>query len=179
MAADRENGRDKEKGRGERWVRAKRSLRFFYLRLLRLKGQPEEVAGGMAIGVFIGMTPTVPLYTVLAVLIAFIMRKSKLAAALGVWIANPFFLPFIYILDYKVGQAITGIQAPSFIFKDFSFAHFLNLGWNISGPLLLGGAVTGGILAVPAYFLTKRVVILYRKKRQKRLNRIGLAPKTT
>jgi len=179
MPLDWGNGRDRRMGTGERWVRWKRSLRFFYLRLLRLKGQPEEVAGGMAIGVFIGMTPTVPLHTVLAVLIAFILRKSKLAAALGVWVANPFFLPFIYILDYKVGQSLTGIEAPSFIFKDFSLSQFLDLGWDISCPLLLGGVVTGGILAVPSYFITKRVILLYRKKRQKRLDRVDFSSKTT
>ncbi|MDO8957050.1 MAG: DUF2062 domain-containing protein, partial [Deltaproteobacteria bacterium] len=107
----------------ERWGRWKRNLRFLYLRLLRLKGKPQEVAGGVAIGVFVGMTPTVPLHTVLAVLIALILKKSKLAAALGVWVANPFFLPFIYLLDYKVGQVLTGANPPSLAMSNFSVPH--------------------------------------------------------
>ncbi len=66
--------------------------------------EPEKVAGGMAIGVAIGLTPTIPLHLVLGVFIAFLLGKSKLAAALGSQVANPFFFPFIYILDYRLGQ---------------------------------------------------------------------------
>lgn len=152
----------------ERWERGKRNLRLLYLRLLRLKGQPQEVAGGVAIGVFIGMTPTVPLHTVLAVLIAYILKKSKLAAALGVWVANPFCLPFIYLLDYKVGQALTGANAPTLALSNFSIAHLLQVGWNISYPLLFGGLVTGFLCAIPSYFITKRLILLYQARRRQR-----------
>jgi len=175
--------RDNELGwrtRGkERWTRWKRNFRLFYLRLLRLKGQPGEVAGGVAIGVFVGMTPTVPLHTVLAVLFAFLLKKSKLAAALGVWVANPFFLPFIYILDYKVGQALTGAPDPSFSLSNFSFPRLIELGWHVSYPLLFGGIVNGFILAIPSYFITKQIILLYREKRRKRPEGIDVHPKTT
>jgi uncharacterized protein (DUF2062 family) len=151
-----------------RWDRWKRNLRLLYLRLLRLKGKPQEVAGGVAIGVFIGMTPTVPLHTVLAVIISLILRKSKLAAALGVWVANPFFLPFIYVLDYKVGQGITGATPPSLAMSNFSIPGLVQLGWDISYPLLLGGTVTGFLCAIPSYFITKRIILLYQEKRRQR-----------
>src|SRR4030042_5767416 len=127
----------------ERWGRWKRNLRFLYLRLLRLKGKPQEVSGGVAIGVFVGMTPTVPLHTVLAVLIALILKKSKLAAALGCWVANPFFLPFVYLLDYKVGRAVTGAAGPNLLFANFSIPHLIELGWNIYYPLFIGGGIFG------------------------------------
>jgi uncharacterized protein (DUF2062 family) len=163
----------------DRWVRWKRSLRLLYLRLMRLKGQPEEVAGGMAIGVFVGMTPTVPLHTVLAVAIAFLMKKSKLAAAVGVWIANPLILPLIYWLDYKVGRLITGKNPPSFAVSDFALSRLVGLGWEISYPMFIGGLVTGALFGIPSYFITKRVVILYREKRRKRSDKIGFSSKTT
>jgi len=155
----------------ERWAKAKRSLRLLYLRLMRLKGQPKEVAGGMAIGVFVGMTPTVPLHTVLAVLIALILKKSKLAAALGVWVANPFMLPFIYFLDYKVGQLLTGADAPSLAISNFSIANLVDLGWSISFPLFFGGVITGILCAIPSYYITKRLILLYQARRRQR--RVG------
>jgi uncharacterized protein len=153
---------------GKRWSLWKRRLRLFYLRLLRLKGGPGEVAGGMAIGVFIGMTPTVPFHTILAVLFALIFGKSKLAAAIGVWVANPIALPFVYILDFKVGQWITGTDPPAFVPAHFSVKHVIDVGWGVSYPLLIGGLVTGFLLAIPSYFITKRLIILYRNKRRKR-----------
>jgi len=163
----------------ERWIRWKRAIRLFYLRILRLKGQPGEVAGGMAIGVFIGMTPTVPLHTFLAVLIAFLLGKSKLAAALGVWISNPFLLPFVYLLDYEVGRIITGTNPPSFMVSDFSIHNLIELGWDIFYPLFVGGLVMGLVMAIPSYFVTKRIIILYRERRRRRSDRVGFPAKTT
>ena len=166
MAKEPDSGQKiRMKGRWDRW---KRNLRLLYLRLLRLKGKPQEVAGGVAIGVFVGMTPTVPLHTVLAVLIALLLRKSKLAAALGVWVANPFFLPFIYLLDYKVGQILSGANPPSLAMSNFSLPGLVQLGWNISYPLLLGGMITGFLCAIPSYFLSKRIILLYQAKRRRR-----------
>ena len=161
------------------WGRVKRWFRLLYLRIIRLRGQPEEVAGGMAIGVCIGLTPTVPLHMVLAVLIAFLLGKSKLAAALGCWVANPFFLPFVYLLDYKVGQIVTGASGPSLVLSDFSFSYLLELGWDIYYPLFMGGIVVGLFSLLPSYFITKKIVILYRERRRKRLEKIGFPSKTT
>ena len=160
-------------------ARWKRAFRLFFLRILRLKGQPEEVAGGIAIGVFIGLTPTVPLHTILSVLIAFLLGKSKLAAALGGWVANPFMLPFIYILDYKVGRMITGIEGVPLVLSDFSLSYLLDLGWDITYPLFVGGIALGLLSIFPSYFITKRLVILYRERRRKRLEKIGIPSQTT
>jgi uncharacterized protein len=174
-----ESGKRKKNGEPKKWwVRWKRGFRLFYLRILRLRGHPEEVAGGMAIGVGIGLTPTIPLHLVLAVLIAFLMGKSKLAAALGSQVANPFFFPFIYILDYKVGQAITGTRGPSLGFNDFSLSYILTLSWDIYYPLLVGGLVVGSLALLPTYFATRKLVTLSRERRRRRLEKIGLSSKT-
>jgi len=161
----------------ERWIKWKRALRLFYLRILRLQGRPEEIAWGMAIGVFFGMTPTVPLHMLLAILIAFLLGKNKIAAGLGVWVAVPPALPFIYLLDYKIGKFITGTQGPDLGGCTFSIAQLIEKGWPIFYSLLLGGFIFGLICAIPAYYLTKRVIILYRQRRYKRINPFGLTPK--
>ncbi|MEJ2430554.1 MAG: DUF2062 domain-containing protein, partial [Deltaproteobacteria bacterium] len=57
----------------------------FCRQLKELRGKPHEISLGMAIGVFIAVTPTIPFHTVLAVSLAALLRGSKLAAALGVW----------------------------------------------------------------------------------------------
>jgi uncharacterized protein (DUF2062 family) len=171
--------RQKNSPTKELGIRLKRALRLFFVRILRLKGQPEEVAGGMAIGVFIGLTPTVPLHTILSILIAFLLGKSKLAAVLGTCIANPFMLPFIYILDYKVGRMITGVEGAPLVLSDHSVSHLLELGWDITYPLLAGGIAVGLLSIFPSYFITKRVVVLYRERKRKRLEKIGLPPQTT
>jgi uncharacterized protein (DUF2062 family) len=163
--------RTKERRRN-RW---KRSLKLFYLRILRLRDHPEKVAGGLAIGIAVGLTPTVPLHFLLAILIAFLFGKSKLAAGLGVWVANPFLLPFVYLLDYKVGQFVTGTAAPSFAFAGFSITHLAEMSWIIYYPLFVGGLVVGLISFFPAYFLTKQILVLYREKRRNRSAKVGIS----
>lgn len=153
-----------------RWKQWKRALRFFYLRFTHLKGDPRKIAGGMAIGVFIGMTPTIPLHTVLSVSLAFILGQSKLAAALGAWVANPPLIPFIYFLDFKVGQWITGATVLSFAPANFSLRHLIDMGWQISCPLFIGGGITGILLAIPSYFLTRRLVLRAKRRRREKLD---------
>ena len=41
----------------------KRRFRIFYERFISLKGDPSQIAAGLAIGVFVGVTPTIPLHT--------------------------------------------------------------------------------------------------------------------
>lgn len=151
------------------------AFRLMGRRILRLQGRPEEVAGGVAIGIFVGMTPTVPLHTVLAVAIAFLLKKNKIAAALGVWVANPFVLPFIYLLDYRIGRLLTGADFPSL--GGSTIHRLLGLGLEFSLPAMIGGMVLGLISALPAYFLLKRVLVIHRAK--KRASPIEPAAKAT
>lgn len=167
------NGADRREGQvvhcpwrtGEGW---KRRFHYFHLRFRRLQGTPRRAAGGTAIGVFIGMTPTVPLQTILAVSLAIIFRQSKLAAAIGTQIANPLFLPFIYFLNYQVGRWFMGIPPLAFVPESFSLVHLVELGWRIAYPTLMGGVITGLVLSIPAYFIIAHSIALYRKKGRKR-----------
>jgi len=58
-------------------------------RVKKFQGDPHFVAMGMAIGVFVAATPSMPFQTAIAVALAFILRSSKAAAAIAVWLSNP------------------------------------------------------------------------------------------
>jgi uncharacterized protein (DUF2062 family) len=88
-------------------------------------------------------------------------------------------LPFVYLLDYKLGRMITRTNPRSFAVSDFSIHKIIELGWGISFPLIAGGLILGLICAIPSYFITKRVVILYKEKRRKRFDRIDFPSTTT
>jgi uncharacterized protein (DUF2062 family) len=125
----------------------------FVGRLNELRGKPHEISLGMAIGVFIGVTPTIPLHTVLAILLAMLMRASKLAAALGVWIANPLTIPFFYYASYRLGLFVLGwpeLGLP----PDYSILSIAKLGWKATTVMLHGGVLLGIPPALLAYVLT-------------------------
>jgi hypothetical protein len=63
-------------------------IKHWMNRTKALNGEPRYAAMGMAVGIFVSATPTIPFQTLIAVALAFIMRGSKAAAAVGVWLSN-------------------------------------------------------------------------------------------
>src|SRR5215469_9817947 len=83
-----------------------RSSRYLMHRIGRIPGTPGTIALGFAIGVGTAMTPFVGLHLAIAVLIAWILRASALAAAIGTLAANPWTIPLIMLGIYKLGAFI-------------------------------------------------------------------------
>jgi hypothetical protein len=73
-------------------------------RLWRL--ERRSVAGGLAVGVFIALTPTVGVHFVLTVVIAFLLRVNIPAALLASLILNPLVLVPIYAGEHELGAWI-------------------------------------------------------------------------
>ena len=127
-----------------------------YIRQLReLRGKPHEISLGMAIGVFIAITPTIPFHTVLAVLLAALLRGSKLAAALGVWLSNPLTIPLFYYGSYQLGRFVLRLPELS-LPPDYSVLSMVRLSGRVTVAMLHGGVLLGILPAVAAYFLTYR-----------------------
>ena len=139
-------------------------IRGFIDRAKKLDGDPHYVAMGMAIGVFIGVTPTMPFHTVLAVGLAFLLRGSKAAAALGVWFSNPVTAPFFYVGSYKVGKYLLGNSVP-FNLKYESLLELAHLGINVTMALIAGGIILGILPGIASYFVTRKIFTTIRSKR--------------
>ncbi|MBU1183446.1 MAG: DUF2062 domain-containing protein [Pseudomonadota bacterium] len=131
----------------------------------QLNGDPHYIATGMSIGIFIGITPTFPFHTVLALTLAYILRASKAAAAIGVWIGNPLTIPFIYLGSYKTGALILGTSIP-FDTKYTTFTELTKLGIDATLALLMGGIIIGILPAAAAYLITRRLVKKLRSRRR-------------
>ncbi len=145
------------------WAMKKTPLASIARRYFPLAGDPREIAAGMALGVFVSFTPTIPFHTLLAILLALIFRASKSAAALGVWIGNPVFtVPFYYYISYRLGCLALGTDPVCGIIPQ-SIVALLRLGGQTMWVMLVGGGLLGLIPAGLAFLLTyhvaKRVVI--------------------
>jgi uncharacterized protein (DUF2062 family) len=142
----------------------KHYIREFVARVKNLKGDPHYVAKGMAIGVFISITPTIPFHTVLAVTLAFILRGSKAAAVLGVWFSNPLTAPIFYWGCYKAGMYLLGISAP-FDVKYESILELINLGMDVTIAMIAGGIILGILPGIASYFITRKIIVTIRLRR--------------
>ncbi len=140
------------------------NIRKFTERVKQLHGDPHYVAMGMAIGVFIGITPTMPFHTVIAVALAFIFRGSKAAAALGVWFCNPLTAPLFYWGSYKAGMFILDDPAP-FNVKFESILELLKLGTDVTIAMITGGVILGIFPGIVAYFVTRKIFIAIRSRK--------------
>ena len=142
----------------------KYNLSKFVKRVKKLDGNPHYIAMGMAIGIFVGITPTMPFHTVIAVALAFIFRGSKAAAALGVWFCNPITAPFFYLGSYKTGMFIFGNSAP-FDLKYESVLELLKLGMDVTMAMIGGGVILGIVPGIAAYFITRKIMTTIRSRK--------------
>ncbi len=150
--------------------------------VLHLDEEPSRLATGMAVGVFIGVTPLYGLHTLLALAAASLFRLNKAATITGAWLNLPWFAPFVYGFSLKLGEAILS--------GDFSFISWSSLAslaealraspreqadnllvllWSmprklwemmfeVSKPLFVGTTVVGLVLGAVTYLLTLEAV---------------------
>ncbi|NJN21335.1 MAG: DUF2062 domain-containing protein [Leptolyngbya sp. RL_3_1] len=151
----------------ERW---RRRFRYLYIRFLRLRAHPTELARGLAAGVFAGLFPLFGLQTIIGIVLASVVRGNKLMAAAGTWVSNPFtYLP-IYTLNYQVGRWLLG-QNERQPFTDVeSLKTLLETGADVTGALFLGCFVTGCICSALSYGLGLPI-IRHLRQRYRRLRR--------
>ena len=74
-------------------------------KLVTLRDTPHAIAGGVAIGVFIGFTPLFGIKTLLSLAIAYLLRCNPIAAVIAVSlhdVVTPLW-PFLLRLEYDIG----------------------------------------------------------------------------
>ncbi len=155
-------------------------MRLTYLRIIRLRGHPHELALGMAFGVCIGMMPIIPFHMVTAVTLAILFGASKITAAAGTWVCNPITVYPIYKYCYEIGIIILGFDHNARLIRPITEAigqgdyleairTILSGGSMAVATFLSGGIVIGVIFSVPSYFLSYyffKNLIAWRKSRK-------------
>ncbi len=142
-----------------------RFFRYWYLKLWRIRESPHSVAMGLSVGVFVGCLPIIPLQTVVALAIAHMFRCSKIAAAAGTWITNPFYAPFVYYGLYLVGRMIIPAGKKEFEPEDLTIFNIIGLGWDFFWLMFFGGLMVGLFLSISVYMISVRLVRTWHDKR--------------
>jgi uncharacterized protein (DUF2062 family) len=130
-------------------------------RLMNLKDKPHSLAGGVAIGIFIGFTPLFGLKTLLCIGVAYALRCNPIAAVIAVSlhdVVTPFW-PVLLEIEFKAGEQVLrwlgggGLESmPTHlhIHDVMKWTTFLDLGL----PMLIGSVFLAVPGALAAYFLT-------------------------
>jgi uncharacterized protein (DUF2062 family) len=149
------DNRAKEKitiGKPSRFIE---SLKKAYVRFLKIRGTPREIALGFALGIFVAFSPTMGFQMAIAIPIAAMLKWNKIAAAMAVWVSNPITAPFIYGPTYFVGAKILGmslgLNAADAASRSTMLA-FAEKAPEIFGAMTLGGIVIGLPIAGISYY---------------------------
>ena len=160
----------------------RRTAAYYWYRLHRIRGTSSFIAMGFACGVASALTPFYGLHIVTALLFAWALGGSGLAAAIGAFIANPWTQPALWLAEFYTGIWILGrdtaTNPPNFlrVFKDLSEAMltadgamFIDAIWPVLWPMTVGGFPLAIIAGVAAYYILEPVM---RRIQARRLLRV-------
>jgi hypothetical protein len=167
------------------------SARKWARKLLGLNDPPHAIALGAAVGMAIAFGPTYGMQIILALGLATLLRVNRVATLLPTFIVNPVTGPATFILQYLLGRAILGGGSAAEREKIHHLAQALgdirltalkssiqaaltagaDLGWDVLGAVLLGMAVSAGVLAGLTYPAVYRGAVWFRRKRAQRSQR--------
>ncbi len=149
-----------------------RGAKYYLLLFVRKEDTAESIAHGLAIGIFIGFLPIIPLQTVVTILVCSLFKTNKLAGIIGsTLITNPVTAMPVFYFQHFIGRI--------FILHDFSYSRFKGLFIHLSlsnindfGKELLilfemvtiGGIFLGIIFYPIVYLVTVKSVIRHREK---------------
>lgn len=156
-----------------------RAWRYRVHRMGRLSASPHAIALGFSMGAFASFTPFVGFHFILAGLLAYVMRASILASAIGTVVGNPLTFPFIWLATYNVGAALLGREAKTQVAlaltQDSPSAIAEGLAANTGGllrhiepiflPMIVGGTLLGFVFATVCYFMVRASVVRFKKRR--------------
>ncbi|HHQ13548.1 MAG TPA: DUF2062 domain-containing protein, partial [Chromatiales bacterium] len=121
----------------------------------------RSVAGAIWLGLFIALLP-LPGQTILAILLAMLLRVNLPIAAIMVWITNPVTMVPVFYSEYRIGAMLLGLPVQNIAIEPSW--QWLREGFQlIWKPLLLGSFITATIVASVAYVvvsITWRLVVM-------------------
>ena len=154
----------------------RRSLKRRRLRLLLdLMGRvdsPERVAAALALGVGVGLSPFIGFHFILAVVLATLCRLSRLDTVIGSFAGNPWTLPPLYALGYRLGRLLLGyppVRVPPLKWERILHNDF----WvAFRGPgfaprlasFLVGTTIIAVVAGIATYFFARAFLRLYHRR---------------
>ena len=162
-------------------ARARVALMRFLRWLLTLRGSPESIALGFAIGTFVAFTPTIGFQTLIALGLATLLGANRPAAVIGPVVTNPATIPPIYAFTYWLGslvwdgppvgavradlvEAVERLTSYGWSEMDEQLRVFAAIGRDILVPLWIGGIALGLVAGAATYFPALRLVEVARRR---------------
>lgn len=93
----------------------KRALHYYKHRILRTGDSTYKITAGLAAGIGVSFSPFLGTHFVQGLVLSLLLRGNWVAMFVGTAFGNPWTLPFLFALNYKIGVFLCGL----FGFGDF------------------------------------------------------------
>lgn len=134
--------------------------------LLLSNATPREVSEGFAIGTFIAFTPTLGFHTWIALGLATLLKKNKIATLIGAYLTNPITVIPVFYFNFRLGEYLIG-RDQAMAFNHEILLNIAQLGSNILIPLWIGSLAVAIPTTVVSYYLSlklyPRIIQKFRK----------------
>jgi len=113
----------------------------------------RSISGGLAIGLFIAFTPTIPAQMLLSAVCAIWLRVNLPIAIAACWVTNPVTVVWIYFMEYRLGRAIMGNLPNIFAISDLENVGVIRRLFSYATYVWTGGLIMGAIAALIGYIV--------------------------
>ena len=131
--------------------------RRLYHRIVRLDGSPERIAGGVALGVILGVSPTIGIGMPIAAGLAALLHLNVAAALIGGLVGLPPFVPITWGMSCYLGGLILDVDW-EIVYRSVRAGRVWDVGGDLLFAYLAGNIVLTALLTTVAFLVTLRVV---------------------
>lgn len=162
-----------------------RKLEQWFVHLLHLDDSPHSIAMGVAVGMFIALTPLMGIQMALTVAVSWMLRCNKVAGVPLAWITNPVTAVPIYSFNYWVGWLLVGgptleeirslltdTLTPETTWGELVRA-WLALMLHAGLPLWVGCIIVGAVAAALTYVIMLHLITRGRARHRRHLAKVA------
>jgi len=146
-------------------ITLKQRIREIWQKLKHLNATPGQIAAGFSIGIFASFLPLNPSPIIVAVVVAWLLKRNVIAAVAGATTAILYtpLLPLIWLAEFRLGKLILPVQHPLTL-NQARLWDVLQTGWDVYAAMFVGSILIATPITLLTYWVVKRLAERWGKK---------------
>ena len=139
-------------------ITLKQRIREIWQKLKHLNATPGQIAAGFSIGIFASFLPLNPSPIIVAVVVAWLLKRNVIAAVAGATTAILYtpLLPLIWLAEFRLGKLILPVQHPLTL-DQARLWDVLQTGWDVYAAMFVGSILIATPITLLTYWVVKRL----------------------
>ena len=147
-------------------ITLKQRTREIWQKLSHLDARPDQIAAGYSIGIFASFLPLNPSPIIVAVVMAWLLKRNVIAAVAGATTAILYtpLLPLIWLAEFRLGKLILPVQHPLTLDQPRLWG-VLQQGWDVHAAMFVGSILIATPVTLLTYWVVKRLAERWQRQK--------------